>query len=357
MSGNYAKPSLPWTVRLSIALFSTITDASRRADGTINRRLLSFFHLRAAPNPIPQRGVHTHDLTVDPNRNLWIRLFLPTADIRHHHLPLVIFFHGGGFANLSADNRSYDLLCRRLACKIPAVIVSVNYRLSPEHRHPAPYEDGADVLHFIDSGGIHTAAGHLSDPSSCFLAGDSAGANIVHHVARRWAAAASVGGFKKLKLLGIVQIQPFYGGEERTESEIRLDGAPIISTTGTDWLWRAFLPEGEDRDHEAVNVLGPKDGAEIEEKFPPAMVVVGGFDPLKDWQRLYCERLRARGKEVTVLEFPEAFHSFYMFPRIAESGKLFEEIGKFVWSKCEPVLTAAIEMTGAEQEVVVTQTR
>ncbi|PKU64752.1 probable carboxylesterase 18 [Dendrobium catenatum] len=357
MSDSSAKPRLPWTLRLTIALFSAITEASRRADGTINRRLLSFVDLRAAPNPIPQRGVHTLDLTVDPNRNLWIRLFLPTADSRRHHLPLVVFFHGGGFAYLSADNRSYDLLCRRLACKIPAVIVSVNYRLSPEHRFPAPYEDGADVLHFIDSGGIDKAAGHLSDPSFCFLAGDSAGANIVHHVARRWAAAASVGGFKKLKLLGIVQIQPFYGGEERTESEIRLTGAPIISTKGTDWLWRAFLPAGEDRDHEAVNVLGPKDRTEIEEKFPPAMVVVGGFDPLKDWQRLYCERLRARGKEVTVLEFPEAIHSFYIFPGIAESGKLVEEMGKFVWSKCEQVVTAAKEMSGAEQEVVLTHAR
>lgn len=135
-----------------------------------------------------------------------------------------------------------------------------------------------------------------------------------------------------MKLLGLVLIQPFFGGEERTKSEIELAGAPLVSTDRTDWLWRAFLPEGSDRDHEASNVFGPKDLGELEKGFPPAIVVIGGYDPLQDWQRRYAEGLKARGKEVRILEFPESIHAFYIFPGMADGVKLVEEMGKFIWS-------------------------
>ncbi|KAI0494309.1 hypothetical protein KFK09_024441 [Dendrobium nobile] len=328
-AAKHRKPKLPLKVRLSVSLLSAITDAMCRSDGTINRRLISFLNLRAPPNPTPVRGVRTIDLTVDPSRKLWLRLFLP-GDGRPQRLPLIVFFHGGGFAYLSPDTRAYDLACRRIAGKISAVVASVDYRLAPEHRYPAPYEDGIDVLRFVDSGGIDAVAGDLVDFSSCFLAGDSAGANIAHHVARRWAAAG--GGWSKVNLSGIVLIQPYFGGEERTESEIRLNRAPLVSTKRTDWLWRAFLPPGADRDHEAANVFGPRATGELEKRFPPAMVVVGGHDPLQDRQRSYCEGLKARGREVMLLEFPEAFHAFYVFPGIADGDRMIEEMGSFVRS-------------------------
>lgn len=331
------KPKLPWKLRVAISVISAFSDASRRADGTINRRLISFFDNRAPPNPIPVRGVRTLDLIVDPALHLWIRLFLPSDIDGIRKLPLIVFFHGGGFAFLSADTQSYDLACRRFARKIPSVVVSVNYRLSPEHRFPAPYEDGTAVLRFICSGGIDAAVGDLCDLSSCFLAGDSAGANIAHHVARRWS--ADGGGSKKLRLSGLVLIQPFFGGEERTESEKKLVGVPLVSTERTDWMWRAFLPVGADRDHEAANVLGPKDLVEIEEDFPPVMVVVGGFDPLQDWQRRYAERLKARGKEVRLLEYPEAIHAFYIFPGVADGVKLVEEMKMFISGHSSPEKT------------------
>jgi alpha/beta hydrolase fold len=63
--------------------------------------------------------------------------------------------------------------------------------------------------------------------------------------------------WKKIKLAGLITIQPFFGGEERTESEVRLEGAPIVSRERTDWLWKAFLPEGADRNHEAAYVFSP----------------------------------------------------------------------------------------------------
>ncbi|XP_020598632.1 probable carboxylesterase 18 [Phalaenopsis equestris] len=320
----------PLKVRLAVSFLSAVLDATRRSNGTINRRLLSFLDLRTSPNPVSHRGVRTVDLTVKPSHKLWIRLFIPDVVRRPQPLSLIVFFHGGGFAYLSPDNPAYDLACRRIAKAIPVVVASVNYRLAPEHTYPAPYEDGIDVLRFVDSGAIDAVGEDLVNPSSCFLAGDSAGANIAHHVARRWAAAGV--GWKKLKVSGIVLIQPFFGGEERTGSEIRLARAPLVSTERTDWLWRAFLPAGADRDHEAANVFGPKATGELEEGFPPAMVVVGGHDPLQDWQRRYCEALRARGREVRLLEFPEAIHAFYVFPDIADGDRMIQEMGSFITS-------------------------
>ncbi|XP_010930536.4 probable carboxylesterase 18 [Elaeis guineensis] len=331
---NAVSPPLPWKTRLFISVLSAITDASRRSDGTVNRRFLSFLDPRYPASHKPVAGVRTADITVDPSRNLWFRLFVPTGGdaAAGGRIPLIVFFHGGGFAFLSPDSRAYDAVCRRICRKVNAVIASVNYRLSPEHRCPAPYEDGEDVLRFLDGGGLarsDPAAAGLVDLSSCFLAGDSAGANIAHHVARRWAAAAAGGEWKTLRLAGLVAIQAYFGGEERTEAEIRLQGAPLVSTRRTDWLWRAFLPEGADRDHEVVNVFGPR-AAALEEEYPATMVVVGGFDPLQDWQRRYYEGLRARGKEARLVEYPDAIHAFYVFPELKESAYLIAEIRDFV---------------------------
>lgn len=316
-------PSLPWKLKIVLFALSTVTDLSRRQNGTVNRRLINFFELRASPKSTPVNGVKTSDVTVDPSRNLWFRLFEPTqVPEGGEKLPVIVFFHGGGFAFLSAATRAYDAVCRRFARKLPAVVVSVEYRLSPEHRYPAQYEDGFDVLKYLDS---HPPAN--SNLSSCFLAGDSAGANIAHHVAVR---ACETTTFREVKVVGLIAIQPYFGGEERTESENRLEGSPLVSMTRTDWLWKAFLPEGADRDHEATNVSGPggRDLSKVD--FPATMVVVGGFDPLQDWQRRYYEWLKRSGKEVRLLEYGNAIHAFYLFPSLPEWPLLLAEVKTFV---------------------------
>lgn len=128
-------------------------------------------------------------------------------------------------------------------------------------------------------------------------------------------------------------IQPFYGGEERTESELRIVGASMLNLERTDWMWKAFLPVGSDRDHEAANVSGPRSADISRLDFPGTLVVVGGFDPLHDWQRRYCDWLKRNGKWVKLVEYPNAFHGFYGFPRLAESSLLIHEIRDFI-EKC-----------------------
>lgn len=165
-----------------------------------------------------------------------------------------------------------------------------------------------------------------ADLSRCFLAGDSAGANLAHHVALR----ASGSPLRFVKLLGLVSIQPFFGGEERTESEIRLSGSPLVSTARTDWIWKAFLPDGSNRDHEASNVSGPNAVDVSGLEYPDTVVVVGGFDPLQDWQRRYYEWLKKSGKEATLIEHPNMIHAFYVFPELPEASQLISQIKDFI---------------------------
>ncbi|CAA7396512.1 unnamed protein product [Spirodela intermedia] len=328
-------PNLPWWTKLQVALVSIGCDSVRRPSGTLNRRLVSLVDLKAGPNPNPVCGVRTADVTIDPARRLWIRLFLPAPDggARGAALPVLVFFHGGGFAFLSAASLEYDAVCRRICSELPVAVVSVNYRLSPEHRFPAQYDDGVDVLHFLESmvdvpgGGLLRDFFEAADLSNCFIAGDSAGANIAHHVARRWSAGERPPQ-GRIRLAGLVAIQPFFGGEERVDSEIRLLHGPLVTTDRTDWLWKAFLPHGATRDHEASNPEAA--AADLGDNFPPVVVMVGEFDPLLDWQLKYFRSLRVRGKEAEIIEYAGAIHAFYVFFDLKSLEVMIEDLRGFI---------------------------
>ncbi|KAJ1275223.1 hypothetical protein BS78_05G120100 [Paspalum vaginatum] len=326
-------PPMPWRTRLAVLAAGYVTDATRRADGTVNRRLLAVLDKGVAASAAPRNGVASRDVDVDPAVPLRARLFYPCP--APAPVPVVLFFHGGGFAYLSAASPAYDAACRRIARYAGAAVLSVDYRRAPEHRCPAAYDDGFSALRFLDldasdppSPGPPPPGLPALDVSRCFLAGDSAGGNIAHHVARRYALAPSA--FRRVRVAGLVAIQPFFGGQERTPAELRLDGAPIVSVPRTDWMWRAFLPPGADRAHEAASADAAAEGVDAAPAFPPVTVVIGGYDPLQDWQRRYCDALRAKGKDVRVLEYPDAIHAFYVFPEFPEAKDLMLRIKEIV---------------------------
>lgn len=128
-------------------------------------------------------------------------------------------------------------------------------------------------------------------------------------------------------------IQPFFGGEKRTDSEIRLDGSvPLLSLTRTDWLWNAFMPLGEpyNRDHPIINVSGPNAIDISKVDLPPIMVVATGFDILRDWQIRYYEWLKKSGKEAYLVDYPNTFHGFYLFSELPEYEQLTLNVKSFI---------------------------
>ncbi|XP_065880279.1 probable carboxylesterase 18 [Euphorbia lathyris] len=319
--------SLPLKSRLMMAIFSVASRISRRSDFTVNRTFMNFFETKVPPSSKSINGVSSFDIPVDPTRNLWFRLYIPsTTTTTTTTLPLLIYFHGGGFCFFSADSKEYDQYCRRLALEIPAAVISVNYRLAPEYKYPCQYDDGFDTLKFIDGMSFN----HFSDPKldfrRCFVAGDSAGGNVAHHVVLR----AINYKFSQLNIIGVIAIQPFFGGEERTESEILVDGGSGLSVERADWYWKAFLPEGEDRNHQVVNVFGPNAVDMTTVDFPATLICIGGYDILQDWQKRYYEGLKKSGKEVYLVEYPKMIHGFYGISELPESSLLIHEMREFI---------------------------
>ncbi|CAK7344145.1 unnamed protein product [Dovyalis caffra] len=300
-----SKPPLPWRTRLAILMISIISDVTRRANGTFNRRLLNFFDFKLPPFPnMSIYSVFSSDIPMDPSCNLWFRLYTPTNS----------GVNGGG------GDSSLPVFAR----KVHAIVISVNYRLAPEHRYPSQYDDGFDVLWFLDDNRANGLLPPNADLSKCFLVGDSSGANLAHNVTVR----ACRSKFRVLNIIGLVSIQPFFGGQERTGSEIQLAGCPFVSLDRTDWCWKVFLPNGSNRDHHAANVSGPN------------------AEDISDWQMKYYRWLKRSGKDVSLIEYPNMFHAFYAFPDLSDSSNLFSQ--RVLWfgsgQRVEQLLTGKLRL-------------
>ncbi|KAL2323596.1 hypothetical protein Fmac_027975 [Flemingia macrophylla] len=333
-----SKSVVPLNTWVLISKFKLDYNLLRRADGTFNRELAEFLDRKVPANTIPVDGVFSFD-HVDRNTGLFNRVYqlapenesrcriielekpLSTTEI----VPVIIFFHGGSFSHSSANTAIYDTFCRRLVSICKAVVVSVNYRRSPEYRYPCAYDDGLTALKWVKS---RTWLQSGKDSKvHVYLAGDSSGGNIAHHVAVK----ASE---EDIEVLGNILLHPLFGGERRTESEKKLDGKYFVRLQDRDWYWRAFLPEGSDRDHPACNPFGPKGKSLAGLTFPKSLVCVAGLDLLQDWQLEYVEGLKNSGQDVKLLYLKEATIGFYFLPNNDHFYSLMEEIKNFVNSNC-----------------------
>lgn len=139
-----------------------------------------------------------------------------------------------------------------------------------------------------------------------------------------------------MKVIGVMAIQPFFGGEERTHSEKEHQGTPLVSLRQCDWYWNMFMPRGEsyNRDHPIINVSGPNAVDISKLNFPPTLVVVAGFDALRDWQKRYYEWLKKSGKEAYLVDYPNMCHGFYVFTELPESEQLVTEVKDFIHKVC-----------------------
>ncbi|KAL9251742.1 Gibberellin receptor GID1B-like protein [Drosera capensis] len=330
------KRIVPLNTWILISNFKLSYNLLRRPDGTFNRDLNEFLDRKVPANTTPVDGVFCFDI-VDKSANLLNRVYQPASENEadwgvielekplstDEIVPVIVFFHGGSFTHSSANSAIYDTFCRRLVSNCKAVVVSVNYHRSPEHRYPCAYEDGWSAVKWVSTrpwlqsgkeGKVHV-----------YMCGDSSGGNIAHHVAVK-AAESDV------EVLGNILLHPMFGGQQRMDSEKRLDGKYFVTLQDRDWYWRAYLPPGEDRDHPACNIFGPR-GKNIEGiDFPKSLVVVCGLDLVQDWQLAYVEGLKKSGHQVKLLYLEKATIGFYFLPNNDHFYTLMEEIKDFVHS-------------------------
>ncbi|BBN03022.1 protein MpGID1L7 [Marchantia polymorpha subsp. ruderalis] len=314
---------LPW--RIVCALYSVARGFLYRKNHTINRTLSNFVDITAKASSKPVDGVYSEDVSYGEHAEQYARVFRP-ANPGTEKIPVVFFFHGGGFAILCAASKTYDRMCRLVAKGAQAMVVSVNYRRAPEHRYPTAYDDCFEAIRWAQaecqSGGELFAA---ADATRVFFVGDSAGGNIAHFMMAR----AVQSDVSPLELKGVVQLHPFFGGVERSPAELRMPDALFLSLEFTDWFWAAFLPPGADRDHPACNVFGP--GAEDLSglALPPILVTIGSNDILQDWQARYVQKLRDMGKNVTT-RCSDVCHAEYILDDVMQA--LMDESVRFIQS-------------------------
>ncbi|MFE9787095.1 alpha/beta hydrolase [Nocardia salmonicida] len=238
------------------------------------------------------------DITIDgPGGPLPLRVFRP-----HHDggaLPVIVFAHGGGFVFCDLD--SHDEFCRSMAAGVGALVISVDYRLAPEHPGPAAHDDMFAALRWA----AENAGAHGGDPSRIALAGDSAGGNLAATVA----IAARDGGGPRLAAQ--ILIYPVIDDDVETESYRRFGTGHYNTTSAMRWYWRNYAPDGTDD----VRLVPTR--ADSLAGLPPAVVITAELDPPCAAGDAYAQRLAADGVAVRHRRYNGLFHGFLSIPSLA----------------------------------------
>ncbi|CAL1396114.1 unnamed protein product [Linum trigynum] len=269
-------------------------------------------------------GVSTKDVVYLPELNLSARLYLPQP-AGNRKLPLVIYFHGGGFCVASAFCAKYHRYVYRMAAEAQAVVVSFDYRLAPEHPIPAAYEDSRAALRWAAShragNGPEPWLNDHADFDRAFLAGDSAGGNIVHNLAV---------GKLEFGLLGLALVQPFFWGTEPIGSE--LDFPDAMAKAVASRVWPFISPSSPDNDDPRINPVAPDGPGLVGLGCKRVLVCVGEKDVLKDRGWLYYDTLRKCGwmGVVEIHEIEGKGHGFHLYELESEkAGALIKRLATF----------------------------
>lgn len=207
---------------------------------------------------------------------------------------LMVFYHGGGW--VVGDLDSHDGLCRMLAKHGGMRVLSVDYRLAPEHPFPAAVEDALDAYRYA----LDNADELGTTPDSLLVGGDSAGGNLAAAVAQH----ATRTDIKKPVLQAL--LYPAVDASVRRHSR-ELFGEGFLLTDGDmDWFMDQYQPDRGERGDPRVSVLLAEDLTGL----PPAYVVTAGFDPLRDEGEEYVRRLAEAGVPVISRRFPDLMHGF-----------------------------------------------
>ncbi|KAJ4955189.1 hypothetical protein NE237_011972 [Protea cynaroides] len=306
----------------------------RNPDGTITRN--SIAPDVPATGEISDSDVLTKDVPLNEANATSVRIYRPNNATKDSNLPLIIFYHGGGFILFSAASLPFNELCVRMARELPAVIVSVDYRLAPEHRLPAAFEDAVAAVLWVKTQASDKSNGepwltNYVDFSKCFIMGNSAGGTMVHYAALGLQKLGS-DELQSIKISGLILNQPFFGCVQRTASELRKLNDQIVSLASTDLMWELSLPIGADRDHEYCNpVVKGLSESDIEAlNSQKCLVYVGGEDPLMDSQKAYMKMLEESGVKFETYYDEKAYHAIELFEP-EKCQNLFKAIRDFIY--------------------------
>jgi acetyl esterase len=232
--------------------------------------------------------------------------------------PALVFFHGGGwvFGNLE----THDAVCRALAKESGAVVISVDYRLSPEHKFPAAVDDAQAATQWVAA---HAESLGI-DARRIAVGGDSAGGNMATVVAMRCRDAGGPALAAQVLLYPVTDLSSF-----DTASHRELGEGYFLTGAAMDWFTGHYLASA---DHKRLPEVSPLLAPNVS-GLPPALVVTAEFDPLRDEGEAYAERLKKAGVPVTVSRYPGMIHGFVSMRGVLSGGRqAITETAQFVRS-------------------------
>jgi acetyl esterase len=238
-----------------------------------------------------------------PGGPIAVRVYRP---VKKETLPALIFFHGGGFVICNLD--THDRLCRSLANASGCAVISVDYRLAPEHKYPAAVEDAYAATKYV----AEHAAEFGVDPSRIAVGGDSAGGNLAAVVSLL--ARDRRGPKLKFQLL----IYPLVDFNDQSPSMQQFgQGDHFLTKEGMDWFKKSYLASADAAREPLASPINATDFRGL----PRAMVMTAECDPLRDQGEAYARKLEAAGVPVELKRYEGMIHPFLTLAGIIDAGK------------------------------------
>ncbi|WP_315755628.1 MULTISPECIES: alpha/beta hydrolase [unclassified Bradyrhizobium] len=302
------------------AVYKAFQEAGRPAYESLTPAEARDYYLaaRVVSNPEPPELAEVKELTIHaPHGAIPARLYRPRTLRQTAGLaPALVFFHGGGWVIGNLD--SHDVVCRTLAHEGELIVISVDYRLAPEHKFPAAIDDAVAATQWV----AENAPALGIDASRLSIGGDSAGGNLAAVVA------LSARDGRGPKLSGQVLIYPATDFTMSHPSHSEPETSVLLTHSVIRWFRDHYLSSAADiHDWRASPAK-----AESLVGLPPAYVLTAGADPLRDEGNDYARRLREAGVAVTYRTHPGQFHGFFTMGKLLDQANVAaRDIG--VWLK------------------------
>ena len=264
-----------------------------------------FRQTRPASTPTPPEIGSVRDLAAPgPRGPLPLRVYRPAGVPASTPLGVLVYFHGGGW--VIGDLDTHDVLCRQLTAESGASVVSVDYRLAPEHKFPAAADDAWAATRWVvaHAPGLGVDAGRLA------VGGDSAGGNLAAVVTllARDQGAPSIA----------LQVLLYPVTDVAAETPSYQDFAEGYMLTRESMRW--FIAQYLNTKDEAADWRASPIRARSHAGLPPALIVTAGFDPLRDEGEAYAARLREAGGRVDYACYGGMIHGFVPMGRLIDTG-------------------------------------
>jgi acetyl esterase len=291
------------------AVYKAFQEAGRPAYETLTASEARDYYMQArlVSNPEAPELQSAQDITVPaPHGAIPARLYTPkTLRTKDGLAPCLIFFHGGGW--VIGNLETHDVVCRKLAHEGELKVISVDYRLAPEHKFPAAVDDAIAATKWF----AKNAKEFGVDAARLIVGGDSAGGNLAAVVA------LDARDNNGPRLAGQMLVYPATEFARTHPSHREPETSILLTHTVITWFADHYMGDADRSDWRASPAR-----AKTLAGLPPAYVLTAGADPLRDEGDDYAARLKAAGVAVTYKHFPGQFHGFFTMGKLLNQANI-----------------------------------